>query len=159
MGPLVSGVQLDRVLSFVDRAQNRDKISVVAGGKRPAALPGGYFIEPTVLANVDSASEIAQEEVFGPVVAMIPFQDEEHALAIANGTPYGLAAGVWTNDLRRAHRMVRRLKAGTVWVNTYNMIDVTTPWGGMGVSGVGREHGSAAIEAFTEIKTGVFSLR
>jgi phenylacetaldehyde dehydrogenase len=159
MGPLVSGIQLDRVLGFVDRAQSRDKLHVVAGGKRAAALPGGYFIEPTVLADVKSGSEIAQEEVFGPVAAMIRFEDEEDALAIANDTRYGLAAGVWTNDVRRAHRMVRRLKAGTVWVNTYNMIDVTTPWGGTGASGIGREHGSAAIDAFTEIKTGVFSLR
>ena len=159
MGPLVSSNQRDRVQGFVDRARSRDKIQIVAGGGNPDAFPEGYFIEPTVLANVEPKSEIAQEEVFGPVVAMIPFDDDEHAIAIANDTKYALAAGVWTADLRRAHRMVKRLKAGTVWVNTYNMIDVTTPWGGKDASGIGREHGTAAIEAFTEIKTGVVALR
>ena len=159
MGPLVSGVQRDRVQSFIDRAKSRDGAEIVAGGKRPESFGEGYFIEPTVVAKVDAKSEIAQEEIFGPVVTVIPFDDEDHAVAMANNTRYALAAGVWSGDVRRAHRMIKRLKAGTVWVNTYNMIDVTTPWGGREASGIGREHGTAAIEAFTEIKTGVISLR
>jgi len=159
MGPLVSAVQRDRVQSFIDRARDRDGAEIVAGGRRPEAFSDGYFIEPTVVAKVDARSEIAQEEVFGPVVTMIPFDDEDHAVAIANDTRYSLAAGVWSGDVRRAHRMIKRLSAGTVWVNTYNMIDVTTPWGGKEASGIGREHGSAAIEAFTELKTGIISLR
>lgn len=159
MGPVISEAQYERVLGYIKTGREKDGAAVTTGGGPVAAYPDGYFIEPTVFAGVRNDMVVAQEEIFGPVVVIIPFADEEEAIAIANDTTYGLAAGVWTNDLKRAHRMVQSLRAGTVWVNTYNMIDVTTPWGGVGASGIGREHGQAALEHYTEIKTGVISLR
>jgi acyl-CoA reductase-like NAD-dependent aldehyde dehydrogenase len=112
----------------------------------------GYFVEPTVFANVDHDMRISQEEIFGPVLSVIPFEDEEDALRIANGTAYSLAAGVWSADIGRVHRMATGMKAGTVWINTYGYTDVRLPWGGSGESGVGREHGDSALENFTEPK-------
>ena len=112
----------------------------------------GYFVEPTVFANVEHEMRISQEEIFGPVLSVIPFDDEQDALRIANGTAYSLAAGVWSADIGRVHRMAAGLKAGTVWINTYGYTDVRLPWGGSGESGLGREHGDAAIENFTQPK-------
>lgn len=149
MGPLVSEVQMNRVLNYIDIGR-KEGASVVAGGARHGEA--GYFVEPTVFAGVRHEMRISQEEIFGPVAAVIPFKDEEEAIRLANGTVYSLAAGVWTGDIGRAHRFTRRLKAGTVWVNTYGPTDVRLPWGGARDSGFGREHGDAAIDNFTEPK-------
>lgn len=149
MGPIVSEVQMDRVLNYIDIGR-QEGASVVTGGSRIGDT--GYFVEPTVFANVEHEMRISQEEIFGPVASVIRFKDEDDAVRIANGTPYSLAAGVWSNDIGRAHRMTRRLKAGTVWVNTYGPTDIRLPWGGARDSGMGREHGMAAIDNYTESK-------
>jgi aldehyde dehydrogenase (NAD+) len=149
MGPVVSDVQMKRVLNYIDIGRN-EGASVVTGGTRRG--DAGYFIEPTVFAGVRHEMRISQEEIFGPVAAVIPFKDDEDAIRTANGTVYSLAAGVWTGDIGRAHRFTRRLKAGTVWVNTYGPTDIRLPWGGARDSGFGREHGDAAIDNFTEPK-------
>jgi len=149
MGPLVSATQMKRVLDYINVGV-REGASLAAGGARSGTK--GYFVEPTVFAGVEHEMRISQEEIFGPVASVIRFRDEEEAIRLANGTRYGLAAGVWTADISRAHRFTRRLKAGTVWVNTYGPTDVRLPWGGDRDSGFGREHGDAAIENFTEPK-------
>jgi aldehyde dehydrogenase (NAD+) len=149
MGPLVSEVQMKRVLGYIDIGRS-EGAKVVAGGARSGAK--GYFVSPTVFSNVEPGMRISQEEIFGPVAAVIPFKDDEDALRIANGTIYSLAAGVWSSDIGRVHRFARRLKAGTVWINTFGPTDVRLPWGGSRDSGFGREHGDMAIENFTEPK-------
>ncbi|SAK78776.1 aldehyde dehydrogenase (acceptor) [Caballeronia hypogeia] len=149
MGPLISAKQMKSVLDYVDIGKG-EGASVVTGGKRLGER--GYFVEPTVFAHVAHEMRISQEEIFGPVASVIPFDDEADALRIANGTAYSLAAGVWSADIGRVHRMAAELKAGTVWVNTYGYTDVRLPWGGSGDSGFGREHGDVAIENFTEPK-------
>jgi aldehyde dehydrogenase (NAD+) len=149
MGPLVSEVQMNRVLDYVEIGR-REGARLVTGGSRHGTT--GYFVKPTVFADVEHEMRISQEEIFGPVASVIRFKDEDDALRIANGTSYSLAAGVWTADIGRVHRFGRRLKAGTVWVNTYGPTDVRLPWGGARDSGFGREHGEAAIENFTEAK-------
>ncbi len=149
MGPLVSEVQMKRVLDYIEIGR-REGARVVTGGQRQGER--GYYVSPTVFAGVAPGMRISQEEIFGPVAALIPFADDEEALRIANGTVYSLAAGVWTADIARALRFTRRLKAGTVWVNTFGPTDVRLPWGGSRDSGFGREHGEMAIENFTEPK-------
>jgi aldehyde dehydrogenase (NAD+) len=150
MGPLVSAVQMHRVLEYVDIGK-REGAELAAGGARVGGT--GFYVAPTVFANVEHSMRISQEEIFGPVAAVIRFKDDEDALRIANGTKYSLAAGVWSEDIGRIHRFIRRLKAGTVWANTYGPTDVRLPWGGARDSGFGREHGEAAIENFTEPKS------
>jgi aldehyde dehydrogenase (NAD+) len=149
MGPLVSAVQMQRVLDYIELGQ-REGARLVTGGTRLGER--GYFVRPTVFAEVEHEMRISQEEIFGPVAAVIRFSDEAQALQLANGTRYSLAAGVWSADIARVHRLVRQLKAGTVWVNTFGPTDVRLPWGGTGDSGFGREHGEVAIENFTEPK-------
>jgi aldehyde dehydrogenase (NAD+) len=149
MGPVISEAQMKSVLNYIDVGK-AEGASAVTGGRRSGR--SGYFIEPTVFSNVEHEMRISQEEIFGPVLSVIPFEDEADALRIANGTAYSLAAGVWSADIGRVHRMAANLKAGTVWINTYGYTDVRLPWGGAGDSGVGREHGDAAIENFTEPK-------
>jgi aldehyde dehydrogenase (NAD+) len=149
MGPLVSEIQMKRVLDYIEIGRN-EGARVVTGGFRHGET--GYFVEPTVFADVEHEMRISQEEIFGPVAAVIKFTDDEDALRIANGTRYSLAAGVWSNDMTRVHRFARGLKAGTVWVNTFGPTDVRLPWGGSRDSGFGREHGDMAIENFTEPK-------
>ncbi|MGA2779680.1 MAG: aldehyde dehydrogenase family protein [Steroidobacteraceae bacterium] len=149
MGPLVSEVQMRRVLGYIEIGRS-EGAKLVTGGERSGNR--GYFVSPTVFAGVEPQMRISQEEIFGPVAALIPFKDDEDAIRIANGTVYSLAAGVWTADISRAHRFTRRLKAGTVWVNTFGPTDVRLPWGGSRDSGFGREHGDMAIENFTEPK-------
>ncbi len=149
MGPLVSAVQMKRVLDYIEVGR-QEGAQLVAGGNRHGER--GYYVEPTVFADVEHGMRISQEEIFGPVAAVLRFRDEQQAVSMANGTRYSLAAGVWSRDIGRAHRVVRRLKAGTVWVNTFGPTDVRLPWGGAGDSGFGREHGEAAIENFTEPK-------
>lgn len=149
MGPLVSRVQLQRVLDYIDIGR-AEGARLVAGGTRHGSK--GFFVNPTVFADVEHDMRISQEEIFGPVASIIRFRDEDDAIRLANGTSYSLAAGVWSADQGRVHRFTRRLKAGTVWVNTYGPTDVRLPWGGARDSGFGREHGEAAIENFTEAK-------
>ncbi|NVH77354.1 aldehyde dehydrogenase family protein [Paraburkholderia sp. JPY432] len=149
MGPLISAAQMKTVLSYVDTGRS-EGASLVTGGARVGNR--GFFVEPTVFANVEHEMRISQEEIFGPVASVIRFDDEADAVRIANGTSYSLAAGVWSADLSRVHRVARDLKAGTVWINTYGYTDVRLPWGGAGDSGFGREHGDVAIENFTEPK-------
>ncbi len=149
MGPLVSQEQLERVCSYID-AGVRDGAQLVTGGKR--AGERGYFVEPTVFAGTQQSMKIVQEEIFGPVVAAMPFDDPDEVLSLANDSTYGLAAAVWTRDVTKAHRLARRLKAGTVWINCYNIFDAALPFGGYKESGWGREMGQAAVELYTETK-------
>jgi len=151
MGPLANKAQLEKVESYVRKAlEEGDRL--VIGGRRPP-VERGYFFEPTIFDGVDPAHTIAQEEIFGPVLAVIPCKDEDEMIRVANQTVYGLAAAVWTRDVKKAHRVARALKAGTVWVNTYNLYDVTMPFGGYKHSGFGRELGMHALEMYTQVKS------
>jgi acyl-CoA reductase-like NAD-dependent aldehyde dehydrogenase len=149
MGPVVSEMQMKRVLDYIHIGVNGGA-TLASGGERVGER--GYFVAPTVFADVRHEMRISQEEIFGPVVSVIRFEDEEDALAKANGTVFSLAAGVWSKDIGRVHRFAKGLKAGTVWINTYGYTDVRLPWGGVRDSGFGREHGDVAIENFTEPK-------
>ncbi|MFB9947471.1 aldehyde dehydrogenase family protein [Rhizobium puerariae] len=150
MNPVVSARQRDRVKGFIERAEAAG--ACLSSGHR-AVPERGYFVAPTLVSNVTPDMEIVREEVFGPVIAAMPFEDEEHALHLANNTSYGLAASIWSTDLNRAMRLTRALKAGTVWVNTHNVLDANLPFGGMKQSGLGREHGREGLEHYLETKT------
>jgi phenylacetaldehyde dehydrogenase len=151
MGPLVSQTQMDRVLGYISIG-TKEGARLVTGGKRASGHGAGFFVEPTVFADVEGKMRIAREEIFGPVLAAIPFSDEEDLIAKANDTMYGLAAGVWTSDVKRAHRVAHALQAGTVYVNCYHMFDPAAPWGGFKQSGWGRELGPYALDLYTETK-------
>lgn len=150
LGPLVSSQQMKTVLDYVDIGK-KEGASLVYGGARCDMK--GYFVEPTIFTGVEHEMRISQEEIFGPVASVIPFEDEADAVRIANGTAFSLAAGVWSADITRVHQVAHELRAGTVWINTYGYTDIRLPWGGTGESGFGREHGEAALENFTEPKT------
>jgi acyl-CoA reductase-like NAD-dependent aldehyde dehydrogenase len=152
MGAIVDKIQFDRVLSYIDIGK-RDGAAVRLGGERTRADSGGYFVAPTVFDDVRSNMRIAQEEIFGPVLATLTFKSEEEALAIANGVIYGLTAAVWTRDVRTAHRVAKALRAGTVYVNTYDADDITVPFGGFKQSGMGRDKSLHALDKYTELKT------
>ena len=158
MGPQAHAEQLAKTLSYIDIGRD-EGAELVTGGLRvdTDTLRAGYFVQPTAFANVRADMRIAQEEIFGPVAALIPFDGEEEAIAIANGTPYGLTAGLWTGDPGRAHRVAARIEAGMVWVNTYRYIRWSTPYGGMKASGWGRENGIEALDSYLETKTTVIS--
>jgi aldehyde dehydrogenase (NAD+) len=149
LGPVISEKQMKSILDYVDIGQKEGAL-LTTGGQRVGDR--GYFISPAVFAGVEHEMRISQEEIFGPVVSVIKFRDEADALRIANGTAYSLAAGVWSRDIGRVQRFAKKAKAGTVWINTYGYTDVRLPWGGVRDSGFGREHGTAAIENFTEPK-------
>jgi len=153
LGPVISEKSRRRILAMIDRATTAGA-KVLTGGKVPADGPTlGYFIEPTVLYNADPRSEIAQEEVFGPVTVVMPFDDEADAIRFANDTKFGLAASVWTGDVARAHRIASQLLFGMVWVNDHHRLDPASPWGGFKDSGIGRETGIESFDHFTEVRT------
>ena len=151
MGPLVSAAQMDKVLGYMATAKAEGARLVCGGGR--AALNTGFYVQPTVFADVTDAMTIAREEVFGPVMAVLDFETEEEVVARANDTEFGLAAGVFTADLTRAHRVIAKLEAGTCWINAYNLTPVEGPFGGSKMSGVGRENGRAAVEHYTQVKS------
>ncbi len=150
MGPLVSRNQMNTVMDYIDIGK-QEGACVAYGGQRVGDK--GFYVSPTIFTDVKHEMRISQEEIFGPVASIIPFEDEEDAIRIANGTAFSLAAGIWSADVTRIHKVAHELKARTVWINTYGYTDVRLPWGGTGESGFGREHGEAALENFTEPKT------
>jgi betaine-aldehyde dehydrogenase len=154
MGPLVSEEQHRRVLRYLETGRREAKVAIGGGlpDRPPAGAEKGYFVAPTIFYDVDNAATIAREEIFGPVMAVIPFDDEDEALRIANDTHYGLAAAVWTRDIFKALRTVRRLRAGIVWVNHMQPSPVEAPWGGVKQSGFGRELGPWGLDEYLEAK-------
>ncbi len=149
MGPLVSEEQLKRVCSYLESGYNEGAQAVAGGKKREGS---GYFVEPTVLVNTNPNMKVVREEIFGPVVTASPFSDIDQIVAEANNSEYGLAAGVWTSDISKAHRIAHKLRAGTVWINCYNVFDAAMPFGGYKQSGWGREMGHEVLELYTEVK-------
>ena len=149
-GPQVSQEQMDKILHYVDLGQKQGAQLRTGGARRGES---GFFVEPTVFDNVKDDMAIARDEIFGPVVSVLPFSQVDEVVERANNTTYGLAAAVWTKDIDKAHLFAKRVKAGTVWVNCYHVVDTTTPFGGFKMSGQGRENGEAALEHYTEMKT------
>lgn len=152
IGPVTTPAQYQKILDYIDIAK-REGARCVLGGQPASDMPGGQFVEPTIFVDVTPGMCIAREEVFGPVLSILGFEDEEEAIALANDTIYGLAAGVWTENIGRAIRMSKALKAGTVWVNTYRAISYMMPFGGMKHSGIGRESGLEAVRHYLETKS------
>jgi len=154
VGPITTQAQKEKVLSYIDVARGEGAECVLGGGK-PAApdLAQGWFVEPSIFTGVSNSMRIAREEVFGPILSVIPFDSEEEAFAIANDSPYGLAAGLWTMDMGRALRGAQAMEAGTVWINSYRAVSYMAPFGGYKRSGIGRESGQEAISAYLQTKT------
>jgi phenylacetaldehyde dehydrogenase len=154
MGPLVSAEQRDRVLSLVRSGMDEGATPLVGGTPVvDPTLAGGYFVAPTILTGVTPDMRVMREEIFGPVAMVSRFNGEDEAIAAANDTAFGLAAGVWTRDIKRGHRMAAAIKAGVVWVNTYGWFDVAVPYGGFALSGFGKELGREALDAYLQTKT------
>ncbi len=155
LGPLVSRKQLDRVCGYIDDGLSRGARVATGGGR---AGDNGFFVKPTVLVDADQSDRIVQEEIFGPVLVAMPFEDIDEVVAMANDSPYGLGASIWSNNLSEVHRMIPRIRAGSVWVNCHTALDTTLPFGGYKQSGLGREMGAEAIDHYTEVKTVLMSV-
>ncbi|WP_421866550.1 aldehyde dehydrogenase family protein [Motiliproteus sp.] len=155
LGPLVSRKQLDRVCGYIEDGRSQGASIVTGGGQ---AGDKGYFVEPTILVDVDQSARVVQEEIFGPVMTAIPFDDIDEVVRMANDSPYGLGASIWSNNLSQVHRMIPQIKSGSVWVNCHTALSATLPFGGYKQSGVGREMGAEAIEHYTEVKTVLMSV-
>jgi aldehyde dehydrogenase (NAD+) len=154
VGPVTNPPQFEKILKYIDIAKGEGAKPVLGGARATRPECGdGWFVEPTIFTGVNNAMRIAQEEVFGPVLAVIPFEDEEEAIAIGNDVVYGLAAGVWTQNMRRALTMAERLQAGTVWINTYRAVSYLSPFGGYKRSGIGRESGQDMIKEYLQVKS------
>jgi (Z)-2-((N-methylformamido)methylene)-5-hydroxybutyrolactone dehydrogenase len=159
MGPVANRQQRDKILDMIRAAEGDGaRVAIGGGAATGPGLDEGYFVQPTVLVDVDPALAIARQEVFGPVLCIIPFEDEAQALEIANDSDYGLASGIWTNNLRRAHRMAREIEAGVVWINTYRASYVGAPFGGTKLSGHGRERSWHALLEYTQVKNVMIDL-
>ena len=155
MGPQVSQEQLNRVKGYTDIAR-AEGATVLAGGECPTlegAFQNGYFYQPTIFSEVKNQMRVAQEEIFGPVVSVITFENEDDLIKQANETIYGLSAGIWTSNITRAHRFAKEIHAGVIWINTYNMFNAASPFGGYKQSGYGREMGKHALEMYTHVKS------
>jgi len=150
MGPLVSDEQLQRVTGFLESGKRDGATALTGGGRRGDS---GYFVEPTVLTNTRPDMRVVREEIFGPVVVAAPFQTLDDIAQVANDTPYGLGAGIWTKDISKAHLLAKKIRAGTVWINCYNLFDAALPFGGYKQSGWGREMGHQVLESYTEVKS------
>jgi aldehyde dehydrogenase (NAD+) len=154
IGPVTNRPQLEKILKYIDIAKGEGARAVLGGSRASRPECGnGWFVEPTIFAGVRNSMRIAQEEVFGPVLAVIPFKDDEEAIAIGNDVVYGLAAGVWTQNMRRALIMAEKLQAGTVWINTYRAVSYLSPFGGYKRSGLGRESGQEMIKEYLQVKS------
>jgi len=154
VGALVSEQHMHKVLSYIERGRAEGAIALTGGARATAgALAKGYFVAPTVFDECRDDMAIVREEIFGPVMSVLEFENEEEVIERANATEFGLAAGVFTNDLTRAHRVIARLQAGTCWINQYNITPIELPFGGVKLSGLGRENGRAAIEHYTQLKS------
>jgi aldehyde dehydrogenase (NAD+) len=151
MGPIANAAQYERVLRYLQVA--RDEGATVALGGGPDTSRGGFFVQPTVLTRLKPDATVVREEIFGPVLSTLTFTDESEAVKLANATEYGLAAGIWTKDVHRAHRVAARLRAGTVWVNTYRAAGPSVPFGGFNESGIGRENGIEGLDEFLQTKS------
>jgi phenylacetaldehyde dehydrogenase len=158
MGPLVSREQYERVTGFIASGDQEGATRRAGGGDRPEALERGHFVRPTVFADVNRDMRIVREEIFGPVVCVEAFEDLDDAIRRGNDTPFGLAASVWTGDIKKAHRVAAGLKAGTVWINCHNIFDAAAPFGGYKRSGYGREMGKHALDMYTQVKNVIVDL-
>jgi len=153
IGPMVSWAQREKVLQYIEKGKAEGATLVVGGGIPNNVSGEGYYVQPTVFSDVTDEMTIAREEIFGPVMCVLDFEDEAEVIARGNATEFGLAAGVFTSDMSRAHRVVDLLEAGTLWINTYNLCPVEIPFGGSKQSGFGRENSIAALEHYSELKT------
>ena len=151
LGPLISAQQLNRVKGYVDQGI-QDGAALITGGKPSSGFSAGHFYTPTIFQPAKDDLSIVEEEIFGPVVSVVSFEDAEEVTFRANNTPYGLAAAIWTNDIRKAHQLAHQIQAGTVWINGYDLFDAAVPFGGYKESGIGKEMGKNAIDLFTQEK-------